>query len=53
MRKITMKRKTNVTVNGAIAYFIKTVTKFGTGAKIDCPKEYIGKTVHIIVHDED
>lgn len=29
--------------------FEKTVTNFGTGAKIDCPKEYLGKKVYVIV----
>lgn len=52
MRRLSLKHKTKVTVNGAIGYFIKKVTVFGTGAKIDCPKEYVGKTVHIIVHDD-
>ena len=27
----------------------KTITKFGTGAKIDAPKEFIGKKVYILV----
>lgn len=31
------------------AYFKKTVTKFGTGAKIDCPKKYLGKKVIVVV----
>ncbi len=29
--------------------FEKTVTKFGSGAKIDCPKEYLGKKVYVVV----
>lgn len=29
--------------------FEKKVTKFGSGAKIDCPKEYLGKEVYVIV----
>ncbi len=29
--------------------FEKTVTKFGSGAKIDCPKEHLGKHVYVIV----
>lgn len=33
------------------AYFRKKVTKFGNGAKIDCPKEYLGKNVIIIVEN--
>ncbi len=27
----------------------KKVSKFGTGAKIDCPKEYMGKTAYVII----
>ena len=27
----------------------KTVTKFGTGAKLDCPKEHIGKKAYIVI----
>jgi len=27
----------------------KTVTKFGTGAKLDCPKEHLGKRAYIII----
>lgn len=30
-------------------YFVRTVTKFGNSAKIDCPKEYLGKTVYVVV----
>jgi putative transposon-encoded protein len=27
----------------------KTVTKFGTGAKVDCPKEYLGRKVYLVI----
>ncbi|PIN87727.1 hypothetical protein COV12_02265 [Candidatus Woesearchaeota archaeon CG10_big_fil_rev_8_21_14_0_10_32_24] len=27
----------------------KIVTKFGTGAKVDCPKEYMGRKVYLII----
>ncbi|MFH1072001.1 MAG: DUF2080 family transposase-associated protein [Nanoarchaeota archaeon] len=27
----------------------KTVTKFGTGAKLDCPKEYLGRKTYILI----
>ncbi len=29
--------------------FEKTVTKFGNGAKIDAPKELLGKKVYVVV----
>jgi len=27
----------------------RKVSKFGTGAKVDCPKEFLGKTVYLVV----
>lgn len=30
-------------------FFEKNVTAFGTGAKIDCPKEYIGKKAYVVI----
>ncbi len=27
----------------------RTVTKFGTGAKVDCPKEYLGRRVYLLI----
>ncbi|MEW5897348.1 MAG: DUF2080 family transposase-associated protein [Nanoarchaeota archaeon] len=27
----------------------KTVTKFGTGAKVDCPKEYLGRKAYLVI----
>lgn len=38
--------------DGVIGFFQKTVTKFGTGAKIDCPKEYLNKTVYVVVCED-
>jgi len=29
--------------------FEKTVTKFGTGAKLDCPKEHLDKQAYILI----
>ena len=31
-------------------YFERTVNKFGIGAKIDAPKEYLGKRVVVLVY---
>ena len=33
----------------AMGFFEKQVTRFGNGAKIDCPKEYLGKRVYVLV----
>ena len=29
--------------------FEKSITKFGNGAKIDAPKEFLGKRVYVII----
>jgi putative transposon-encoded protein len=29
--------------------FEKTVTKFGSGAKIDAPKEFLGRKVYVVI----
>ena len=44
--------KTKLVIEKFDAYFIKKVTKFGNGAKIDCPKEYLDKKVIVIVENE-
>jgi len=49
MVKIKTKISNELTVKNMKGYFEKTVTKFGTGAKIDCPKQFLGKKVIIIV----
>lgn len=53
LNKIMKKIKTTVTnqirVKNIQGYFERTINKFGTGAKIDAPKEYLGKKVIILV----
>ena len=50
-----MARKVNI-ADGTIEFkdefevlIEKTVTPFGTGAKVDCPKEYIGRRVYLLI----
>ena len=49
MRKIKTIISNEIKVENIFGYFEHKVTKFGTGAKIDCPKEYLGKSVIILV----
>ena len=57
MRVVKKKNKFELRVNNKLEiidtkieqFYEKTVTAFGTGAKIDCPKEHIGKRVYVIV----
>ena len=38
-----------LTLTDIEGFFIKKVTRFGSGAKIDCPKQYLEKTVYVTV----
>ncbi|MHB1887435.1 MAG: DUF2080 family transposase-associated protein [Acidimicrobiales bacterium] len=44
-----MTERTAVSVEGVEGFFEKIVTKFGSGAKIDCPKQYLGRAVYVII----
>jgi len=49
MRKINSIVTNELKVKNIKAYFEHKVTKFGTGAKIDCPKEYLDFEVVVLV----
>ena len=49
MRKIRLKEKTEIKVSGILGFLEKIVTTFGNGAKVDCPREFIGKRVYLII----
>jgi len=49
MRKIKIQSISELNIKNIDGFMIKKVTNFGTGAKVDCPKEYLGKTVYLVV----
>lgn len=44
-----MEEATEIHITGIEGFLKRRVTKFGTGAKVDCPKEYLGRTVYLVV----
>ncbi|HTT44713.1 MAG TPA: DUF2080 family transposase-associated protein [Thermoplasmata archaeon] len=48
-KSVSLTERTEVTVEGIEGFFEKTVTRFGTGAKVDCPKQFLGRAVYVIV----
>jgi putative transposon-encoded protein len=52
MRKIELIKSKLKLIDEITVLFEKSVTRFGTGAKIDCPKEYIGKKVYVMVRKQ-
>ncbi|MEM4055620.1 MAG: DUF2080 family transposase-associated protein [Thermoplasmatales archaeon] len=53
VRKVHIKEDNHITVKNIQAYMEKTVTKFGSGAKVDCPKEFLGKMALVIIKKEE
>jgi len=49
MTPTKVEEATELAVRGVEAFFEKVVTKFGSGAKIDCPKQYLGREVYVII----
>jgi putative transposon-encoded protein len=52
MKIIKLNAKTELTIKNIKGFLKRKVTPFGTSAKVDCPKEYLGKTVYLIITDE-
>lgn len=52
MRKILMKKRTKLEISGICCFLKRKVTKFGTGAKVDCPKEFLDKEVYLVILED-
>lgn len=52
MRKVKLETESELKLSNIEGFLKKKVTKFGTGAKVDIPKEYLGKTVYLVVVNE-
>jgi len=49
MKKKDMHVTTKLVIEGIEGFYIRKVTKFGNSAKVDCPKEHLGKTVYLVI----
>ena len=49
MRKLDLKEKKLNLTDEILGFFEKKVTRFGNGAKIDCPKEFLDKRVYVVI----
>jgi len=52
MRKVPFNIANEIKVSNIVGYLERKVTRFGTGAKIDIPKEYLGKEVVVLVRKD-
>lgn len=52
MRKIKMQDKKLHLTDDIDFIYEKTITKYGTGAKIDAPKNFMGRKVYVLIRKE-
>jgi len=52
MREISLQKTDFVLHDEVIGFLERRVTRFGNGAKVDCPKKFIGKRVYLLVCEE-
>ncbi|MEM3396152.1 MAG: DUF2080 family transposase-associated protein [Thermoplasmata archaeon] len=49
MKRIPITPATELTIRNIRGFYIRKVTPFGTSAKVDCPKEHLGRTVYLVI----
>jgi putative transposon-encoded protein len=49
MKRVKIINKSTLTLKGIKCFLEREVKAFGTSARIDFPKEFIGKKVYVIV----
>jgi putative transposon-encoded protein len=52
MKRIPLTTTSEITIRDIVGFYVRTVTPFGTSAKVDCPKEHLGKKVYLVVVNE-
>lgn len=53
MKRVPFNAQTRLEIEGIEGFFVRKVTKFGNSAKVDCPKEYLDRTVYLVVLSPD
>lgn len=49
MRKIELKQGRLSFTDNVLGFLERKVTPFGTSAKVDCPRRFIGKKAYLII----
>jgi len=53
MKKIKINNKSTLTLKNIRGFIERIVKPFGTSARIDFPKEFIGKKVYVVIIEDD
>ena len=49
MKKIKIETKSKLIITDIEGFYKREVTPFGNSAKVDCPKEHMGKKAYLII----
>ena len=52
-RVVHLEAKTKLTIDNIVGFIRRPVVPHGTGAKVTCPKEFLGKTVFLVITHEE
>ena len=52
MKRTPITATTKLTIQNIIGFYVRTVTKLGNSAKVDCPKEHLGKNAYLVILDD-
>ena len=52
MVKVKLNLQTELKLKNIKGFIERIVTPFGTGAKVDCPKEHLGEKVYLVIVDD-
>jgi putative transposon-encoded protein len=52
MKKVELTPKKKIVIENIAGFIKKKVNKFGDGAKVDCPKKYLGQEVYLVITDD-
>jgi putative transposon-encoded protein len=53
VNKVKVIEANEITVKNIQAYMERVVTKIGSRAKMDCPKEFLGKKAYLIIEKDE
>jgi putative transposon-encoded protein len=51
-RKVNFQTTNELTLKGIVGFVKRKVVPHGTGAKVTCPKEHLGKTAYLVITNE-
>jgi len=52
-RKVKLETRTRLVVEDIVGFMKRQVTPYGTGAKVTCPKEFLGKMAYLVITNEE